>query len=69
MGVQFHHLKVDASLGKVEVALELIPTFKSPLGSNVLEGTTAQSSAGCLRAIMLSTRLEVIGDVCLRCSS
>ena len=40
MGVQFHHLKVDALLRKVEVALELIPTFKSLLGSNVLKGTT-----------------------------
>ena len=40
MGVQFHHLKMDALSGKVEVALELIPTFRSPLSSNVLKGTT-----------------------------
>ena len=72
MGVQFHHLKVDALSGKVEVALELIPTFKSLLSSDVLKGTTGQSSVGCLRAVTLLTRLEVIegeGGVCLRYSS
>ena len=40
MGIQFHHLKVDAQSGKVEVALELIPTFKSLLDSDVLKGIT-----------------------------
>ena len=62
MGVQFHHLKVDTPSGKVEVALELIPTFKSPLDSNVLKGTTGQPSVGCLRVITLLTRLEVIEE-------
>ena len=62
-------LKVDAPLGKVEVALELIPTFKSPVGNNVLKGTTRQPSTGCLRAITLPTRLEVVEGVCLRYSS
>ena len=60
MGVQFHHFKVNALLGKVEVALELIPTFKSPLGSDVLKVTTRQPSVGCFRAITVSTNLEVI---------
>ena len=49
MGVQFHHLKVGTPSGKVEMALELIPTFRSPLGSDVLKRTTGEPSAGCLR--------------------
>ena len=69
MKVQFHHLKVDTLSGKVEVALELIPTFKSLLGNDVLKGTTGQPSAGRLRAMTLPTKLEVIGGVCLRYSS
>ena len=69
MGAQFHHLKVDAPSGKAKIAFELILTFKSLLGSDVLEGTTGHPSAGCLRAITLPTRLEVIGEICLRYSS
>ena len=53
MEVQFHHLNVDALSGKVEVALELILTFRSSLGSDVLKGTTGQLSAGYLQVIML----------------
>ena len=60
MGVQFHHLKVDALSGKVEVALELILTFRSSLSSDVLKGTIGQQSARHLRAITLLTRSEVI---------
>ena len=48
MGVQFYHLKVDALLGKVGVALELIPTSKSPFGSEILKGITRQLSTRCL---------------------
>ena len=59
MGVQFHHHKVDAPSGKVGVAWELIPTSKKPLGSDVLKGTTGQSSTG----------QKWSGGVCLRCSS
>ena len=46
MGVQFHHLKVDASSGKVEVALELVPTSKEVIGSDIIQGTTGQSRCG-----------------------
>ena len=35
MGVQFHHLYVSVQVGKVVVALELIPTPKSLLGSDI----------------------------------
>ena len=35
MGVQFHHLYVSVQVGKVVVALELIPTLKSLLGSDI----------------------------------
>ena len=51
---------MDILSRKVEVALELIPTFKSLLSSDVLKGTTWQPSAGCLQAVTLPTRLEVI---------
>jgi len=60
---------VDALSGKVEVALELIPTFKSPLNGDVLKGITRQPSTGCPLAITLPTNLEVMGGVCLRYSS
>ena len=59
MGIQFHHLKVDAPSRKVELALELISTFRSPLSSDVLKGTIGQSSTGCLRVITFPTRLEM----------
>ena len=66
-------LKVDAPSGKVEVALKLIPTFRSPLSSDAFKGTTGQPSAGCQQAMTLSTRLEMIavggGGGCLRYSS
>ncbi|KAK9992022.1 hypothetical protein SO802_027007 [Lithocarpus litseifolius] len=57
MGIQFYHPKVDTPSGKVVMALELIPTSGSLLGSDILEGTTVQPSTGCLRAMMLPTRL------------
>ena len=48
------------SVGKMEVALELIPTFRSLLDCDVLKGTTGQPSVGRLRAITLLSRSEVI---------
>ena len=37
---------MDVRSGKVVVALELIPTSKSPLGSDIPKGTTGQPSIG-----------------------
>ena len=47
--------------GKVVMALELIPTSKRPLGNDIPKGTTGQSSTGCFRAMLPSTRLKMIG--------
>ena len=46
MGVQFHHLKVDAPSGKVEVALELVLTSKEVIGNDIIQGTTGKSRCG-----------------------
>ena len=43
------------------MALELIPTFKSLLDNDILEGTTKQLSKECLKAITPLTGLETIG--------
>ena len=42
------------------MALELIPTSKRQLGSDIPEGITGQPSTGCLRAMIPSTRLKMI---------
>ena len=42
------------------MALELIPTFKSPPNNNIPKGTTEQLSKECLKAITPLTRLETI---------
>ena len=41
MGVQFHHFKMDASSGKVEVSLELVPTSKEVIDSDILQGISS----------------------------
>ena len=35
LGVQFHRFKVGVKVGVGEVALELLPTLKDMLGSNI----------------------------------
>ena len=52
---------MDVPLGNVVMALELISTSKSPLVSDIPEGTTEQPSSGCPRAITPPTGLETIG--------
>ena len=52
---------MDVPSRKVVVALELIPTSKSPLGSDIPEGNTGQPSIGYLQAMIPSTKLKTIG--------
>ena len=49
------------SVGKVVMALKLIPTSKSPLGNDILEGTTGQLSTRYLRVMIPPTRLKMTG--------
>ena len=47
------------SIGEVVMVLELIPTSKGPLGSDILEDTKGQPSIGYLRAVIPLTRLKM----------
>ena len=52
---------MDVPSGKVVVALELIPTSKSPLGSDIPEGTIGYPSTRYLQVMIPSPRLKTIG--------